>query len=127
MLELRQLPQLQEAGTLVRRNRHPDVLVPRLHLRDPGPLQGLSLQGSRLVLVLLRLWPPPPVSSQDGATCNQECNGTGHSQVFPDTAWGLYSAGCPYSVSEGVTLAQLVKASVGQTDVPRFEPHLGHK
>ena len=27
---------------------------------------------------------------------------------------------------KGVTLAQLVKASVGQTDVQRFEPHLGH-
>ena len=26
----------------------------------------------------------------------------------------------------GVTLVQLVKASVGQTDVQRFEPHLGH-
>ena len=26
----------------------------------------------------------------------------------------------------GVTLAQLVKASVGQADVQRFEPHLGH-
>ena len=26
----------------------------------------------------------------------------------------------------GVTLAQLVKASVGQADVRRFEPHLGH-
>ena len=26
----------------------------------------------------------------------------------------------------GVTLAQLVKASVGQTDVQRFEPHLRH-
>ena len=26
----------------------------------------------------------------------------------------------------GVTLAELVKASVGQTDVLRFEPHLGH-
>ena len=26
----------------------------------------------------------------------------------------------------GVTLAQLVKAFVGQTDVHRFEPHLGH-
>ena len=26
----------------------------------------------------------------------------------------------------GVMLAQLVKASVGQTDVQRFEPHLGH-
>ena len=25
-----------------------------------------------------------------------------------------------------VTLAQLVKASVGQADVQRFEPHLGH-
>ena len=27
---------------------------------------------------------------------------------------------------DGVTLAQLVKASVGQTVVQRFEPHLGH-
>ena len=27
---------------------------------------------------------------------------------------------------KGVTLAQLVKASVGQADVQRFEPHLGH-
>ena len=27
---------------------------------------------------------------------------------------------------QGVTLAQLVKASVGQADVQRFEPHLGH-
>ena len=26
----------------------------------------------------------------------------------------------------GVTLAELVKASVGQTDVHSFEPHLGH-
>ena len=26
----------------------------------------------------------------------------------------------------GVTLAQLVKASVGQADVQRFEPQLGH-
>ena len=26
----------------------------------------------------------------------------------------------------GVTLAQLVKASVGQADVQGFEPHLGH-
>ena len=26
----------------------------------------------------------------------------------------------------GVMLAQLVKASVGQSDVRRFEPHLGH-
>ena len=26
----------------------------------------------------------------------------------------------------GVTLAQLVKASVSQADVQRFEPHLGH-
>ena len=26
----------------------------------------------------------------------------------------------------GVTLAQLVKASVGQTYVQSFEPHLGH-
>ena len=28
--------------------------------------------------------------------------------------------------SQGVTLAQLVKASVGQADVQRFEPHPGH-
>ena len=28
--------------------------------------------------------------------------------------------------SRGVTLAQLVKVSVGQADVQRFEPHLGH-
>ena len=28
--------------------------------------------------------------------------------------------------ARGVTLAQLVKASVGQADVQRFEPHLGH-
>ena len=49
------LPLWQEAGTLVRRNRHPDVLVHRLHLRVPRPLQGRPLQGSRsLVLVLLR-------------------------------------------------------------------------
>ena len=29
-------------------------------------------------------------------------------------------------LGKGVTLAQLVKASVGQADVQRFEPHLGH-
>ena len=29
-------------------------------------------------------------------------------------------------ITKGVTLAQLVKASVGQADVQRFEPHLGH-
>ena len=29
-------------------------------------------------------------------------------------------------ISRGVTLAQLVKASVGQADVQRFDPHLGH-
>ena len=29
-------------------------------------------------------------------------------------------------MTRGVTLAQLVKASVGQADVRRFEPHLGH-
>ena len=28
--------------------------------------------------------------------------------------------------SWGVTLAQLVKASVGQADIQRFEPHIGH-
>ena len=31
----------------------------------------------------------------------------------------------PY-VYLGVTLAQLVKASIGQADVQRLEPHLGH-
>ena len=31
-----------------------------------------------------------------------------------------------HSVGREVTLAQLVKASVGQADVQRFEPHLGH-
>ena len=30
------------------------------------------------------------------------------------------------ATSQGVTLAQLVKASVGQADVQRFEPHVGH-
>ena len=38
---------------------------------------------------------------------------------------------CEYFIikgwEKGVTLAQLVKASVGQTDVQRFEPHLRHK
>ena len=29
-------------------------------------------------------------------------------------------------MSMGVTLAQLVKASVGQADIQRFEPHLRH-
>ena len=32
----------------------------------------------------------------------------------------------PFRLFKGVTLAQLVKASVGQTGVQRFEPHLGH-
>ena len=30
------------------------------------------------------------------------------------------------AIGKGVTLAQLVKASVGQADVQRFEPHHGH-
>ena len=33
---------------------------------------------------------------------------------------------CTKIFAKGVTLAQLVKASVGQADVQRFEPHLGH-
>ena len=33
---------------------------------------------------------------------------------------------CVAHMRWGVTLAQLVKASVGQADVQRFEPHLGH-
>ena len=32
----------------------------------------------------------------------------------------------PLIACVGVTLAQLVKASVGQADVQGFEPHLGH-
>ena len=39
---------------------------------------------------------------------------------------GLYKGLGLQSNLEGVTLAQLVKASVGQADVRRFEPHLGH-
>ena len=31
-----------------------------------------------------------------------------------------------HSCTRGDTLAQLVKASVSQADVQRFEPHLGH-
>ena len=38
----------------------------------------------------------------------------------------LYKRASEQSISWGVTLAQLVKASVGQSDVRRFEPHLGH-
>ena len=37
----------------------------------------------------------------------------------------IYSM-CNINYSMGVTLAQLVKASVGQADVQRFELHLGH-
>ena len=33
---------------------------------------------------------------------------------------------CHLYSNRGVTLPQLVKASVGQADVQRFEPHLGH-
>ena len=32
----------------------------------------------------------------------------------------------PDTLNLGVTLDQLVKESVGQADVQRFEPHLGH-
>ena len=93
-MELRQLQQFQAAGALVRRNRHLNVLDPSLHLRGPRPLQG-----SRLVLELLRPVAPPPFSSQDGA--NQEVKAmvhAGHSQVLADIALGD-SAGCSYSVS----------------------------
>ena len=31
-----------------------------------------------------------------------------------------------YILNKGVTLAQPVKASVGQADIQRFEPHLWH-
>ena len=31
-----------------------------------------------------------------------------------------------FPLAKGVTLAQLVKASVGQADVQRFVPYLGH-
>ena len=40
--------------------------------------------------------------------------------------FGFISAPLNVQVTKGVTLAQLVKASVGQADVQRFEPHLGH-
>ena len=46
--------------------------------------------------------------------------------VFPSPPWRVYiSLGINW-LSVGVTLAQLVKASVGQADVQRFGPHLGH-
>ena len=38
----------------------------------------------------------------------------------------VFIAQTPQVMIRGVTLAQLVKASVGQADVQRFEPHLGH-
>ena len=38
---------------------------------------------------------------------------------YLNTLFAIYYA-------SGVTLAQLVKASVGQADVQRFEPHLGY-
>ena len=38
----------------------------------------------------------------------------------------LYKQKMMHSLNEGVTLAQLVKASVGQADVQRLEPHLRH-
>ena len=37
--------------------------------------------------------------------------------------WSIFPVNIP---DWCVTLAQLVKASVGQADVQRFEPHLGH-
>ena len=46
-----------------------------------------------------------------------------------DTSGGLREYISSYEgnhSTKGVTLAQLVKASVGQADVQRFEPHLGH-
>ena len=33
---------------------------------------------------------------------------------------------CTRGQNRGVMLAQVVKASVGQADVQRFKPHLGH-
>ena len=33
---------------------------------------------------------------------------------------------CPFASFLGVILAQLVKASVGKTEVCRFKPHLSH-
>ena len=41
-------------------------------------------------------------------------------------AWLIICKFALLLIFRGVTLAQLVKASVGQTDVQRFEPHLGH-
>ena len=49
MLELRQLPLLQEADTVEGRNRHPDVLVPRLHLRNPRPPSGAPPSGIEVI------------------------------------------------------------------------------
>ena len=43
-----------------------------------------------------------------------------------DTIHRCYKSGSEMVQSGGVTLAQLVKASVGQAVVQRFEPHLGH-
>ena len=39
---------------------------------------------------------------------------------------GGYKWLCYTRIMKGVTLAQLVKSSVGQADVQRFEPHLGY-
>ena len=47
-----------------------------------------------------------------------------HSYICLDI--GLYIKEIAKELAQGVTLAQLVKASVGQADVHRFEPHLGH-
>ena len=43
-------------------------------------------------------------------------------EIFHDTDMVLFSN----RGETGITLAQLVKASVGQADVQRFEPRLGH-
>ena len=45
--------------------------------------------------------------------------------VFPCTYFVALTGKKSASVITGVTLAQLVKASVGQADVDRFKPHLG--
>ena len=46
----------------------------------------------------------------------------GYSRKIHDFSYKLWRGAL---IPKGVTLAQLVKAFVGQADVQRFEPHLG--
>ena len=58
----------------------------------------------------------------DGTECPYKTEGAASSQPQDK----VYEPKIFHSSEGGVTLAQLVKASVGQADVRRFEPHLGH-